>query len=66
MFPLQVELEFSIVGFSGERKTEEFREKNTIVGARHSQQQTQPIYDAGQNFNPRHIGGKLLPLLISL
>lgn len=64
MFSLRVE----IVGFLGERKTEEFREENTILGARQSQQQTLPTYDAGQNFNPRHIaiGGRLLPLLISL
>ena len=62
MFSLQVEIKFSIVGFSGKGLQREKKSQEQEM----SQQQTRPTYDAGQNLNPGHNGGRLLPLLTSL
>lgn len=63
MFSLQVEIKFSIVGFSGKRTSE--RKKQSLEQDM-SQQRTRPTYNAGQNLNPGHNRGRLSPPLTSV
>ena len=61
-FSTLVELEFGDIGFHGERKTRESREKLLEQGK--NQQQTQPTYGTRPESNPGHIGGRrVLPPL---